>query len=406
MPYRPARSSATLAAALALLPALGEAQTLDTSDGGATVSRALRPPGYEGPPASSATGRLPGPAREAIERSKMHAPGEAPPGLPGYADSSPDGRKVVRGRSRIPPSPPAFGTSEAPYTTARVAVTRRGDSESRREDPVTSYPYRATGKLHIRFASRWFICTGALVGRSVLVTAAHCVFHYGEGSAGWADEVWFAPANYSDDIGAAYGNFSGKTLRIPKPYFDGTDTCSPVGVICNNDIATIILNPLRGKGAGEKVGWYAYAWNGYGFERSEFLEDAVAGQITQLGYPGAFDNGLQMQRTDAVSIYGKVEDLQGMQMGSPQSNGSSGGPWFVNFGTVPNVDARASLGEDADMAIVGVTSWGAVAVDINLQGASYFGQTQEFPRESYGGYGAGNIGKLMRDTCTSDAAAS
>lgn len=33
--------------------------------------------------------------------------------------------------------------------------------------------------------SSWSFCTASLVGKSLLVTAAHCVFSYGKGSSGW-----------------------------------------------------------------------------------------------------------------------------------------------------------------------------------------------------------------------------
>ena len=78
---------------------------------------------------------------------------------------------------------------------------------------------------------------------------------------------------------------------------------------------------------------------------------------------------------------------------------------MVNFGTRPVPSSSASLGNaSVSNTIVGVTSWGYTSVGINVQGASWFGQNAEFPLASYGAYGAGNIGKLMQDTCTGSAA--
>ncbi len=47
-------------------------------------------------------------------------------------------------------APSAFGTSTAPYTTARAAVTVLGPSNQAFNTPVSSYPYRATGKLYFQ----------------------------------------------------------------------------------------------------------------------------------------------------------------------------------------------------------------------------------------------------------------
>jgi hypothetical protein len=100
--------------------------------------------------------------------------------------------------------------------------------------------------------------------------------------------------------------------------------------------------------------------------------------------------------------------LKNTQLGSAMTGGSSGGPWIVNFGTVPTVTGGASLGNPASTLrniIVGVTSWGYTSVGINVQGASWFGVNAEYPLGAYGTYGAGNIGKLVQDTCTATPAA-
>ena len=111
-----------------------------------------------------------------------------------------------------------------------------------------------------------------------------------------------------------------------------------------------------------------------------------------------------MIRTDAVGWYYKSGDLKNTQIGSAQTGGSSGGPWLVNLGTKPNVSSAASLGSHTVQAVVGVTSYGSTQKGYNRQGASYFGQNKEFPNGNYGGYGAGNIGKLIQDTCTAQPA--
>jgi len=304
-----------------------------------------------------------------------------------------------------------------PYTTARVAITGAGyNSPNPLVVPVASRPYRYTGKLWMRFGSQWFVCSASLVKKSVVVTAAHCVHNYGQRGAGYAVEVRFHPANHAVNVnnGGVYGYYQGLTWRIPTSYYFGTDTCQSGadGVVCNNDIATVTLAPKGGMYAGNALGgWNGYSWNGYSFLATPVFGNHTVAQITQLGYPVALDSGGQMQRNDSFGKYISVNGangklLQNTQLGSAMTGGSSGGPWMVNFGTRPTVTGSASLGNASDSnIIVGVTSWGYTNPGINVQGASWFGQNAEFPLAAYGAYGAGNIGKLMQDTCAGTWAA-
>lgn len=299
-----------------------------------------------------------------------------------------------------------------PYTTARVAVSNLGPSSSAANTPVTSAPYRFTGKLWSRYGSDWFVCTASLIKPGVLLTAAHCVHNYGQQGAGFADEVRWYPANISDSFSSPqpYGMYQAESWIIPTVYYNGKDTCQSgaKGVVCNNDIAVVVLYANSGVRAGDALGGtLGYGWNGYSFIASPAFGSAKVTDITQLGYPVALDNGYQMERTNSFGKYvagtganGKA--LKNTQLGSAQTGGSSGGPWIVNFGTRPSVDSSsASLGSASDSNIVvGVTSWGYTTVGSNVQGASWFGKNPEFPLDDYGGFGAGNIGAMVQAACT------
>lgn len=351
-----------------------------------------------GGPVGTGISRMPLASKNLFESAAEAATGAKPSGTPGAVGSSEDGGKSVL-------APEAWGSSTAPYTTARVAVQVLGTSSQASQTPVNSYPYRATGKLWARWGTSWYICSASLVKKGVLITAAHCIFNYGKKANGWAQEVRWYPANRSSS-GGDYGFYAHRQLRVPTPYFNGNDTCTQTGVVCNNDIATVVLNTKDSKYAGNVVGWYGYGWNGYSYKASSFLGNKTTVQISQLGYPKAFDSGYQMIRTDAVGWYYTSGDLKNVQIGSAQTGGSSGGPWLVNFGTRPSVDANAaSLGSHANSNIVvGVTSYGSTTKGYNRQGSSHFGQNKEFPNSAYGTYGAGNVGKIMQDTCTAQPA--
>lgn len=304
-------------------------------------------------------------------------------------------------------TPQAYGNDSTrwAYTESRVANSSSQPSNAQIDSPVTAQPYRSTGKLYSRWGTDWYVCTAALVKKGVLLTAAHCIQDFGRGVDGYANEVYWIPANTTSN-GGVFSGYTARELRVPTPYLNGTDTCSVSGVVCNNDIATIVLNDSN---AGNTLGgWYSYGWNGYSFIANSALGGATVADITQLGYPVAFDEGYQMQRNNSFGKFVSQRSknrrtLYNTVLGSALTGGASGGPWLVNFGTEPSISSNASSGSQADRnVIVGVTSWGYTTVGVNIQGASWFGQNSEYPSINYGSYGAGNIGKLMYDTCMSN----
>ncbi|MBY6244036.1 serine protease [Methylosinus sp. Sm6] len=380
---------------------------LTTSTAFAQQSTAKDPPGTVESPKSSAPAARgnptppTGPYRSVLpladpkvfEDAEKAAPHSVPTGEPG-------GVKAESLQPQTDAAPSAYGTSTAPYTTARVAVQVQGSSMTVANTPVTSYPFRATGKLYFKVGAATHVCTASLLKPGVLITAAHCVVNYGKGSSGWYSGWVWCPANVSA-AGGVYGCYNAGSARTFTTYVNGTDVCAQAGVVCNDDIATLIVAPRNGVLAGRVVGWYGYGWNGPSYRQSPLLGNVTAVQITQLGYPVALDSGYQMERTDAAGWYYASGNLKNTQIGSAQTGGSSGGPWLINFGTPPSFGAGSSPGYFATQWVVGVTSYGSASVGFNRQGASYFGQNSQFGG-NYGAYGAGNIGLLMRDTCTAN----
>lgn len=331
-----------------------------------------------------------------------------PHGAPGAASAASRGPGNGKASEEVGPS--AFGTEKWPFTHARVANTNIGFGSPLERVPVTGYPFRATGKLVMSKGSSTYVCSASLIKKGLLVTAAHCVFDYGKKKSGWLTNIRFYPANVSNTFSVAqpYGEFTARKIYIPTVYYNGTDTCQSgaVGVVCNNDIALIVLNTQKGKYAGNIVGWYTYGWNGYSYVTSSQFGNQHVADITQLGYPVAWDSGYQMQRNNSFGkrVLGtgtNGKQLINTQLGSAMTGGSSGGPWIVNFGTKASVTGTASAGSaPARLVVVGVTSWGYVSTGPKVQGASYFGQNNEFPNANYGGRGAGNIGSLVNTACT------
>ncbi|GBF95351.1 hypothetical protein Rsub_07779 [Raphidocelis subcapitata] len=191
--------------------------------------------------------------------------------------------------------PLSVGTGGWSFSDTRVA-----------RSAVSFDPYvRPAGKLYFQIGTSWYICSASLIGKSLAVTAAHCVADYGK-STFYTNHV-FIP-DY--DVGSPTTNtqFTAVQLAIANSYYLGTDTCDPnaVGIVCSNDLALIWLNLNNGKQAYEAVGkkYYSYMTNAF-----EATTAPVAGfasvtvpkylAITQLGYPAAWDAGGKMQMSNS-----------------------------------------------------------------------------------------------------------
>jgi hypothetical protein len=220
------------------------------------------------PPGSQLKSRLRTVAPGVVEKLAA-GPTIAPTGAPGISPTSSDGVTLFHHRAGNVAVPTAYGTIKIPYTTRRVAVHVRGGSTIAAHDPVTSYPFRATGKMVVNFGANAFDCTGALIRKGLLLTAAHCLHNYGTGAAGYATAIQWIPAEFSAAASGPYGIWTGRYWVAPSFYVLGTDTCdvNGRGVVCDNDIALVVLNQKNINGTlrwpGEFVGYYAYAVNGY-----------------------------------------------------------------------------------------------------------------------------------------------
>lgn len=313
--------------------------------------------------------------------------GESNTGTPGYSPGS-LGSGMLKtkklNRKHMPAvdaksdgvSRAAFGTSEHPYATSRV------DSHNGTKWLSRYHPYRQSGKLYFTKGSSTYVCSASLIKPGVLVTAAHCVAGFGTNS--FYSNFRFQPARF--DSSMLYGNWDWVTAVAPTSYLDGTATCAVSGIICKNDVAVIILeSKVDGLGSsyelGDKIGYYGYGWNGYGFSNSPapFSNRGKGAQITQLGYPVSHDSGLKMQRNDSYGYKDGQLSLNTV-IGSRMTGGSSGGPWLANFGRIATLSGGVSIGSEAEAnTVVGVTSWGYVSNTIKQQGASSFSSSNIVP---------------------------
>ena len=251
------------------------------------------------------------------------------------------------------PHPEDFGTSNLPFTTVRADLY--GEATN------TSYPYRAVGKLFFDITSTGYSwCSGSMIKPGVVVTAGHCAAEFGQKKfhSGWE---WVP--GYSDGT-APYGVWTVAEAYVLTAYYAGTDSCAQSGVVCEDDVAVLVLNPQKGSYVGSTVGWFGY-WYGGGFTGGGLA------QITQLGYPGGLNSALYMERTDSQG-YTSSADSNNHIIGSNENGGSSGGPWVENFGLPATLTGETNGSFAASNVIVGVTSWGSTSLTPKDDGASPF----------------------------------
>jgi V8-like Glu-specific endopeptidase len=245
------------------------------------------------------------------------------------------------------------GTSNLPFTTVRADLYGL--------DTNTNYPYRAAGKLFFDITSKGYSwCSGSMIKPGVVVTAGHCAAEFGKKAfhSGWE---WVP--GYSDGS-APYGVWTVAEAYVLTSYYNGTDSCAQSGVICEDDVAVLVLNTQKSEYVGNTVGWFGY-WYGGGFTSGGLA------QITQLGYPGGLNSALYMERTDSQG-YTSSADSNNHIIGSNENGGSSGGPWVENFGLPAALTGETNGSFPNSNVIVGVTSWGSTSLAPKNDGAAPF----------------------------------
>jgi V8-like Glu-specific endopeptidase len=287
-------------------------------------------------------------------QAAVSEPGHAP-GRKGNGKSQPLELGAPEAAASSGVTPQEFGTGNEPFNTARADLSPTATNKT--------YPYRASGKLFFTIPgdTRTWMCSASLIKRGVVVTAAHCVANFGQSQfyTNWQ----FVPGYRNGK--APYGTWTVQTAWVPTAYYNGTDACAVAGVVCQDDVAVLVLTAsATGKYPGTSTGWYGYGWNGYGFTGG-------LTQITQLGYPVCLDNGFYMERNDSYGFTSSGNSNNTL-IGSLMCGGSSGGPWLVNLGLRPSLTGTSAGTAPDPNVVVGVTSWGYTSTSPKQQGASPF----------------------------------
>ena len=321
--------------------------------------------------------------------------------------------------------PSNHGSFYYSHTTSLVDSKSRPLNGSSKHAISSSKPYNAVGKIIMVKNGQKYTCSGALIGKAVVSTAAFCLARYGGNTA---KDVYFIPAatnntsskNYSGPIGI----WKADKLYIPACYKKGNCESHSNGTINANNIALFTLKLKKGNTPYDEGAQYLnYGWNNAGFTNKKdkfgIINVKKRAQISTLGYPKYLGNsrtnrGGSMIRTDSLAFVNIEKSNSGFGKKFEQyiwgsgkyTGGSNGSPVIINLGYQPNYDTQSiSAGKyTTPNVVVGILGWAYTNFARQVQGGSPFGQNASYPDAKYKdnlqrNWGAGNIGFLMREVC-------
>lgn len=213
------------------------------------------------------------------------------------------------------------------------------------------YPYRTTGWFTFtRWDGQFSRCTAALISKSILATAGHCVHKGGGGADFFIKSGTFYPA-YANGS-QPYGSATVDSVYTTAGWYNTG------GIDMGHDLALVVLNKRLGTTTemGTTTGWLGYCAN---FCLQKYWYN------TQLGYPINYYGGNLLVESQHL----EYSDGFDYRAGTGMRHGSSGGPHITNIGELSDTSTNAGQYTVRNI-LYAVTSWGYVDQSVKIAGFS------------------------------------
>jgi V8-like Glu-specific endopeptidase len=287
------------------------------------------------------------PARMAAAQPRAMSldPGAARTGGPADVVSGSGSARFIPGRAPTGPAEPPMPPPEIAAGAAAVGYTYPFPF-SGFEIPglanYSTYPYSAVGKIFATDAQGDYTCSGAAVvsaNESVVWTAGHCLYLI---ASGWFTNLIFVPG-YRDGA-MPFGQWVAVDGWTTNGWFNSEDFRADLG-------AVVIAPSPTGATLADSVGYLGFA---YAAGRVQHWES--------FGYPAVPPFNGERQHVCSASfatVDSSYRRRPTVAIGCDMTEGSSGGPWILDFGGGNYVN--------------GVNSYGIPGLFPNAMFGPYFG---------------------------------
>jgi V8-like Glu-specific endopeptidase len=190
----------------------------------------------------------------------------------------------------------------------------------------TAYPYTAMGKLFFTIPegasepAGTYVCSAAVaVDGHTLVTARHCMFDYSTGK--WYSNWTFYPGWASGPDNSLHGGWTVNFAYTWTSNASGWDY--DIGLLSMHDSTGRGCGGDSGSVIGSYTGWLGYSYGG----------DFSQRQWNVFGYPqeAPFAGNNLYQDNAATGTLNPLGTTNVIEVGNPQTGGTSGGPWVIGF---------------------------------------------------------------------------